>query len=104
MDKTVNAGDDVSECAEGGQTYDLSLNDCALGIISLKDLPRIVVGVLEAERDLLGLLVDILNIYLNGIANVHDLAGMLDMRPGKLGNMYHTEYAAKVYERAVACE
>ena len=81
VDKTVNAGDDVCKCAESSKTNDCSLNNCALGIVVLERISGIVLSVLEAERNLLCFLVDVLYINVNSVANVNNLAGVLDVSP-----------------------
>lgn len=77
MDKTVNAGDDVCECTECCKTNDCSLNNCSLGIVVLEDFPRIVFSILEAERNLLCFLIDILYVNINCIAYINNSLGCL---------------------------
>ena len=74
MDQAVNARDDVSERAKGCETNDLCLDNSSLGILVLEDLPRIVLCVLC-------LLVDILDVNLNSVADIDNLAGVLDVGP-----------------------
>ena len=104
MDQTIDAGNDVGESAECGQTDNLSLNNGADRIISLEDDPRIVLGLLVAQRNLFGLGIDVLNVNFNGIADIDDLARMLDAQPGELGNVDHAGYAAEIDECAVGSQ
>ena len=78
MDKTVNGGKNVGKCAEGCKAYYSCINNCTNRIIALHNLPRAVLNLLEAEGNLSCFLIECLDCYLNGIANLNNLAGMLD--------------------------
>ena len=101
MDKTVDAGDDPCKCAEGGETDDLSLDHAAYGIILPEDLPGIVLVSSVAERDLLILSVESLDVNVNFLTDAEYFGGILDTLPGHLGDMYHTVNAADIDECAV---
>lgn len=77
MDKTVNTRDDVCKSTECCKTDDCSLNNCSLRIIILKNLPRIIFGILEAERNLLCFFVDVLYVNINCIAYINNSLGCL---------------------------
>ena len=81
MDKTVNSVDDLSESTEVCDRNDSCLNNVAYLIVSLEDLPRIVLSLLEAERNSVSLSVEILDVNFKSIANAYDLARVLDPLP-----------------------
>lgn len=49
VDKTVNAGDDLCECAEGCDAYDGNINNIAFVIFSNKLVPGVVLFLLATE-------------------------------------------------------
>ena len=65
MDKSVDARDNGCECTECRKTDDLGINNSINRIVTAKDLPRIVLSLLVAERNLLVLLIKALDINLN---------------------------------------
>ena len=71
MDKTVNAINDSCECTELCKTNNLNLTYCSYRILILEDFPRIVLDLLEAERNLLVFLIESLDVNFNGIAYVY---------------------------------
>ena len=62
--------------------------------------PRVVAAVLVAQADLAGLLVDLLDLDFDLLANLQDLAGMVDPLPAHLADVDQTVDAAQIDERA----
>ena len=81
MDKSVNAVDDLSKCAERSDRNDSSLDILTLLVVSLEDLPGILGILLIGKSYLLGLGVDILDSNVDLIANAYDLGRMLESVP-----------------------
>ena len=102
MDQTINTGDYIGKGAKGSQTNDLSIHNGAHRIIALENLPRVVLQLLEAKRDLLVLVIQLLDGHLYGVANLNHLTGVLNAVPTQLADMNHTVNTADIYERAVA--
>ena len=104
MDQAINARDDLSEGAESGHRNNLSGDNVADLVISLEHFPRVVLGLLVAQGDLLVLGVDVLDINIQHVANFNNVRRMFDAQPAQLGNVNHAVYAAQVNECAVAGE
>ena len=95
MDKTFDFGEYLSERAECSNSYYLNVDNGINGIISLEYFPRAVFDLLITERDFLFVKIKILNVYVNGIADINDFRRMTDTLPGKLGSVNHAVNAAK---------
>ena len=78
MDKTVNAGDNLCECAEGCDAYDSNVNNIAFVIFSNKLVPGVVLFLLVAQGNSLLLGVEALYIYIELVTYLNDLSGVLD--------------------------
>ena len=104
MDQTVNTRDDLSECTESSHGNYFSGYYAADLVISLEYFPRIVLGFLVAQGDLLVLGVDVFYIYIQNVANFDNIRWMFDSQPGQLGDVNHTVNTAQVNECAVAGE
>ena len=63
-------------------------------------LPRILLGLLESERDALAVAVDVEHLDLDRVADLEDLARMVDVRPRKLGDVDQSVDPVEVDERA----
>ena len=74
---------------------------CADRILRLDALPRIVQQLLHAERDAVGLVVDLDDLDLHLLADVEHLGRVIDAPPGDVGDMQQAVDAAEVDERAV---
>src|SRR5207245_631842 len=70
-------------------------------ILRLDALPRIVEQLLHAERDAVGLVVDLDDLDLHGLADGQDLGRVIDPPPGDVGDMQQAVDAAEVDERTV---
>ena len=69
--------------------------------LGLDALPRIVQQLLHAERDAVGLVVDLDDLDLHRLADVEHLGRVIDAPPGDVGDMQQAVDAAEVDERAV---
>ena len=63
-------------------------------------LPRVVLGLLEAERDPLAVAVDVEHLDLDRLADLEDLRRVVDVRPRELGDVDQAVHAVEVDERA----
>src|SRR5204862_6207420 len=63
-------------------------------------LPRVLLGLLEAQRDPLSVAVDIEHLDAHGVADREDLARVVDVRPGELGDVDQAVDPVEVDERA----
>ena len=104
MNKSVNSGDNGYKSAECGERNDLTLGYIVNIYGVLKDLPRIVLGLLISERDFFALCVKVLNINFNTVDNRNNFRRIRASLPGKLGDVDHAVYAANVNKCTVACE
>ena len=71
------------------------------GILGLDALPRIVEQLLHAERDAVGLVVDLDDLDLHLLADVEHLGRVIDAPPRDVGDVQQAVDAAEVHERAV---
>src|SRR5213078_778948 len=70
-------------------------------ILRLDALPRIVQQLLHAERDTVGLVVDLDDLDLHGLADGEHLGRVIDPAPGDIGDVQQAVDAAEIDERAV---
>src|SRR5207302_6609103 len=70
-------------------------------ILRLDALPRIVQQLLHAERDTVGLVVDLDDLDLHGLADGEHLGRVIDPAPGDIGDVQQAVDAAEVDERTV---
>ena len=63
-------------------------------------LPRVLLGLLETQGDALAVAVDVEHLDLHGVADVEDLARVVDVRPRQLGDVDQAVDAVEVDERA----
>ena len=59
VDEALDAGDDLDEGAEGDDLRDLALEDVVRLVLVEDRLPRVLLGLLETERDPLAVAVDV---------------------------------------------
>src|ERR1019366_1573547 len=64
-------------------------------------VPRIGLQLLHAQRDPLGVGVDLDDLHLDGVADRQDLAGVRNALPAHVGDVQQAVDAAQVHERAV---
>src|SRR5882672_2471111 len=70
-------------------------------ILRLDALPRIVQQLLHAERDAVGLVVDLDDLDLDGLADGQHVGRVIDPAPGDIGDVQEAVDAAEVNERTV---
>src|SRR6185436_8616796 len=63
-------------------------------------LPRVLLSLLEAQGDALAVAIDVEHLDLNGVADVEDLARVVDVRPRELGDVDEAVDTVEVHERA----
>ena len=102
VDQAVHTRHDLGEGAEGHQLHDAHSSDVADLVLALEALPGILVRVLVAQRDLVGVLVEVDHVHVDLVADRDDVRGLVDALPAQLGNVDHAVHAADVDERAVA--
>src|SRR5579884_3081109 len=76
MHEAVDAALEADEDAEIGDRLDLAADPVALLVHGGEGLPRIGLGLLDAERDAATLLVDVEHHHLHLVANLDDLGGV----------------------------
>ena len=69
--------------------------------LGLDALPRIVEQLLHAERDAVGLVVDLDDLDLHLLADIEHLGRMIDAAPGDVGDVQQAVDAAEIDKRAV---
>ena len=92
---------DADECTELGQGHDRSVEGAADGVVVLQLLPRVVLSLLVAQRDLVVLGVDVLHIHFDGVTNGDNLGGMLDAVPAQLADVAQAVHTADIDECTV---
>ena len=76
MDETVDALLDLDEGAEVGEALDHALEALARGVVGVEHLPRIRIGLLHPQGDLLRFLVELEDDDLDEVADGYQLRGM----------------------------
>src|SRR3954454_7132489 len=95
-----DARHDLDEGAEGDHLRDLALDLVAL-VVGLEHLlPRVALGLLEAERDALPLAVDVEHLHLHVLADLEHLGRMVDVAPRELGDVDQAVHPVEVDEGA----
>jgi hypothetical protein len=98
--RPLDAVEDLDEGAEGDDLRDRAL-ELVAHVVGVDDaLPRVLLGLLEAQRDALAVAVDVEHLDLHGVADVEDLARVVDVRPRELGDVDEAVDAVEVDERA----
>ena len=93
-------GQDLDEGAERDDLRDAALDDVVLVVALEHLLPRIVLGLLETQRDALAVAVDVEHLDLHRLADLEDLGRMVDVRPRELGDVDQAVHAVEVDEGA----
>src|SRR5581483_2622624 len=88
------------ERAEGHELGDLALDDLAGLVLALELLPGVLLSGLQRERDPLALEVDVEDLHLDLLADLDDLARMVDVLPRELRHVHQAVDPAEVHERA----
>ena len=84
VDKTVNTGDYLSKCTERSDAYYCNVNNIAFVEFCRELDPGVVLILLAAKRYSLLFGIEALNIYIELVAYLNYLSGVLDSAPGKL--------------------
>lgn len=79
VDKAVNSGKNIGKRTKCSESDNLSFTFGSNGIITLENLPRIVLNLFITERNLLILSVKSLYVYFNGIADFNYIRWMLNL-------------------------
>ena len=101
VDQALDAGLELHERAVVGDVGDAAGEARADRILRLDALPRIVEQLLHAERDAVGLVVDLDDLDLHLLADVEHLGRVIDAPPRDVGDVQQAVDAAEVHERAV---
>src|SRR3984957_13295926 len=104
VDEALDAGLEFNKGAVVGDVGDAALELLADGVARLNVRPRIFLQLLHAERDAVGLMVDLDDADLDLLADGQDFARMVDAPPGDVRHMQEAVDAAEVDERAVIGE
>ena len=91
---------DLDEGAEGDDLRHASLDDVVLGVALEHLLPRIRLGLLEAERDALAVAVDVEHLDLDLLADFEHLRRVVHVAPRQLGDVDQAVHPVQVDERA----
>src|SRR5580704_4468354 len=101
VDQAFDARLQLDEGAVIGDVGDAAGEARVQRIFRLDALPRIVQQLLHAERDTVGLVVDLDDLDLDGLADGEHLGRVIDPSPGDIGDVQQAVDAAEVDERAV---
>ena len=101
VDQALDARLQLDEGTVVGDVRDLALVAGADRILGLDAFPRIGLQLLHAEADALRLGIDADDLHLDGVADIDDLAGMIDAAPGHVGDVQQAVDAAQIDEGAV---
>src|SRR5713226_1985169 len=101
VDQALDARLELDEGAVVGDVGDAALETRAHRILGLDALPRVVLQLLHAERNAVGLVVDLDDLDLHLLADIEHLGRMVDAPPRDVGDMQEAVDAAEVHEGAV---
>ena len=91
---------DADERAERHQLGDPAGDDLADLVGPRELLPRVFLRGLQRQRDALAVHVHVQDLDRDLLADLDDLARVVDVLPGKLGHVHEAVHAAEVDERA----
>src|SRR5882762_5831103 len=101
VDQAFDARLQLDERAVVGDVGDAAGEARIERIFRLDALPRIVQQLLHAERDAVGLVVDLDDLDLDGLADGQHFGRVIDPAPGDIGDVQEAVDAAEVDERTV---
>src|SRR4029077_19472133 len=101
VDETLDAGLEFHERTVVGDIGDATGVARTHRVLGFDPLPRIVLQLLHAERDAVGLVIDLDDLDLHLLADVEHLGRMVDAAPRDVGDMEQAVDAAQVDERTV---
>ena len=79
VNEALDARQDLDERAEGDHLRDPPLDNVALVVVLEHLLPRVALGLLEAERDALPVAVDVQHLDLHVLADLEHFGRMVDV-------------------------
>src|SRR6187397_2573998 len=101
VDQAFDARLQLDESAVVGDVGDAAGEARIERILRLDALPRIVQQLLHAERNAVGLVVDLDDLDLDGLADGEHLGRVIDPAPGDIGDVEQAVDAAEINERTV---
>ena len=101
VDQALDAGLELDERAVVGERDHLAADALADRVAHRRVAPRIGLDLLQAQRDALGLRVEAQHLHLDLVADLEQLARVVDPAPGHVGDVQQAVDAAEVDERAV---
>ena len=99
MHEALDAVLDAHERTERNELRDLARHDLADGVGAGEELPRVFLSGLERKRHALAIHLDREDLDLDGLTNLDNLARVVDVLPGELGNVDEAVDTAEVHER-----
>ena len=101
MDQAFDARLQLDEGAVVGDVGHAAMEAGFDRIFGFDALPRIFEQLLHAERDAVGLVIDLDDLHFDRLADVQHFARMVDAAPGDVGDMQQAVDAAEIHEGAV---
>src|SRR5580700_10809877 len=101
VDQAFDARLELDERTVVGDVGDAAGKARVERILRLDALPRIVQQLLHAERDTVGLVVDLDDLDLHRLADGEHFGRVIDPAPGDIGDVKQTVDAAEIHERTV---
>ena len=101
MDKTLDAGLELDERPVIRDVGDPSREARPNGILRFDSLPRIILQLFHAERDAVGLVVDLDDLDPHLLSDVEHFARMVDAAPSDVGDMQQPVDAAEIHKGPV---
>src|SRR6266702_3999332 len=101
VDQAFDARLQFDERAVVGDVGDAAGEARVQRVLGLDALPRIVQQLLHAERNAVGLVVDLDDLDLHGLADGEHLGRVIDPAPGDIGDVQQAVDAAEINERTV---
>src|SRR5262249_15946030 len=101
VDQAFHAGFQLHEGAIVGDVRHRALEAVADRVLGLDACPRVGLQLLHSETDALRLRIDAHDLHLDRIANVDDLARVVDAAPGHVGDVEQAVDATQIDEGAV---
>src|SRR6185437_16182662 len=101
VDQALDARLQFDERAVVGDVGDAAGEARVQRVLRLDALPRIVQQLLHAERNAVGLVVDLDDLDLHGLADGEHLGRVVDPAPGDIGDVEQAVDAAEINERTV---
>jgi len=101
VDQAFDARLQFDERAVVGDVGDAAGEARVERVLPLDALPRIIQQLLHAERDAVGLVVDLDDLHLHGLADGQHFGRVVDPAPGDIGDVQQTVDAAEINERTV---